>query len=92
MGQTLAGVYNKTERMPKANEADRRALKLNPLLWKCFEGLCQRGDFPDPEKVFNVDKIEDLDQCRGSNDVIDYANRATLKDAFGMYVLFFRAK
>ena len=46
--QILAKIFSKTERVPKANEADRKALKLNPLLWNSFEALCQRGEFPDP--------------------------------------------
>ena len=28
--QTLANIYSRTERLPRANEADRKALKLNP--------------------------------------------------------------
>ena len=78
--QILAGLYTSTERIPRANEADRRALKLNPLLWKCFESLCRRGDFPDPNVVFNADKLEDLDQCQGTSHVIDYINKVELMD------------
>ena len=74
--QILATLYTSTERIPRANEADRKALKLNPLLWKSFEALCQRGDFPEPHSIFNADRIEDLDQCQGTNHVIDFANRA----------------
>ena len=73
--QTLANIYSRTERLPRANEADRKALKLNPLLWHSFENLCQRGDFVDPEAFFNTEKIEDLDQCTGSNHVIAHANK-----------------
>ena len=58
--QTLANIYSWTERLPRANEADRKALKLNPLLWHSFENLCQRGDFVDPEAFFNTEKIEDF--------------------------------
>ena len=73
--QTLANIYSRTERLPRANEADRRALKLNPLLWHSFENLCQRGDFVDPDAFFNTDKLEDFEQCTGSNHVIAHANR-----------------
>ena len=76
--QILASLYTSTERIPRANEADKRALKLNPLLWKCFESLCKRGDFPDPNVVFNADKLEDLDQCQGTSHVIDYINKVEL--------------
>ena len=66
--QMLAQIYSKTERLSKANEADKRALKLNPMLWKSFESLCQRGDFPDPETIFNADIIEDIDQSSRSEE------------------------
>ena len=72
--QILAKIFSKTERVPKANEADRKALKLNPLLWNSFEALCQRGEFPDPNHVFNVDKLDDLNHCQGNNQIITYAN------------------
>ncbi len=78
--QMLAQIYSKTERLSKANEADKRALKLNPMLWKSFESLCQRGDFPDPETIFNADIIEDIDQCSGSNHVLNYANKICQRD------------
>lgn len=35
-----------SERGAQAIEAERKALKLNPFLWKSFESLCQRGDNP----------------------------------------------
>ena len=76
--QILAKIFAKTERVPKANEADRKALKLNPLLWESFEALCQRGDFTDPNIVFNVDKIDDLNHCQGNNQIINYANYVPL--------------
>ena len=72
--QILAKIFSKTERVPKANEADRKALKLNPLLWNSFEALCQRGEFPDPNHVFNVEKLDDLNHCQGNNQIITYAN------------------
>ena len=72
--QILAKIFSKTERVPKANEADRKALKLNPLLWESFESLCQRGDYVDTNNVFNVDKMDDLSHCQGNNHIISYAN------------------
>merc|ERR1711963_277281 len=42
---------------------------------KCFENLCQRGDFVDPEAVFSSERLEDLDYCTGSNHIIKHANR-----------------
>ena len=72
--QILAKIFSKTERGSKANEADRKALKLNPLLWESFESLCQRGDYVDTNNVFNIDKMDDLSHCQGNNHIISYAN------------------
>ena len=83
--QILAKIFAKTERVPKANEADRKALKLNPLLWESFESLCQRGDFTDPNTVFNVDKIDDLNHCQGNNQIINYANHIPMNPGGGFH-------
>lgn len=72
--QLLAGIYAKTERGLKANDAEKSALKLNPLLWHSFEALCQRGDAPDPDMIFSTDKLEDFEHCLGSNHIINYVN------------------
>ena len=72
--QILAKIFSKTERVPKANEADRKALKLNPLLWESFESLCQRGDYIDTNVVFNIEKLDELSHCQGNNHIISYAN------------------
>ncbi|ESO99704.1 hypothetical protein LOTGIDRAFT_141697, partial [Lottia gigantea] len=39
----LATLYSKTDRIEKAGECYKRSLRLNPLLWKSFERLCQLG-------------------------------------------------
>lgn len=39
----LGAIYCRTERAQKASECFKRSLKLNPLLWSAFEGLCQLG-------------------------------------------------
>ncbi len=74
--QILAKIYSSTERMGKAVDSDRKALKLNPLLWKSFEALCQRGDTPDPNKVFSAEKLDNLTQCQGMNPILNYVNKA----------------
>lgn len=39
----LGALYTRTERAQKAIECYKKSLKLNPLLWSSFEGLCQLG-------------------------------------------------
>eukprot|EP00095_Tigriopus_kingsejongensis_P007603 maker-scaffold417_size177606-snap-gene-0.56 protein:Tk07603 transcript:maker-scaffold417_size177606-snap-gene-0.56-mRNA-1 annotation:"cell division cycle protein 27-like protein" len=72
--QLLARLYGQTERRQRACEADRKALKLNPFLWKSFEALCQRGEFPDPTQMFTVKHLESFSQCHGINGVIHAVN------------------
>ncbi|KAK6166379.1 hypothetical protein SNE40_023090 [Patella caerulea] len=48
----LASVYSKTDRIEKAVECYKRSLRLNPLLWKSFERLCQLGEKVDPCQIF----------------------------------------
>ncbi|XP_045168384.2 cell division cycle protein 27 homolog [Mercenaria mercenaria] len=50
----LGALYTRTERAQKAIECYKRSLKLNPLLWSSFEGLCQLGEKVDPTNVFPV--------------------------------------
>ncbi|TRY61025.1 hypothetical protein TCAL_09134 [Tigriopus californicus] len=75
--QLLARVYGQTERRQRASEADRKALRMNPFLWKCFESLCQRGDFPDPNQVFSVKHLENFSQCLGVNGILNAVNTIT---------------
>jgi anaphase-promoting complex subunit 3 len=41
----LGAIYTRTDRNQKAIECYKKSLKLNPLLWSAFEGLCQLGEF-----------------------------------------------
>ncbi|XP_023946429.1 cell division cycle protein 27 homolog [Bicyclus anynana] len=54
----LAKVYNITERRSKAAEALRKALSLNPFMWKSFTQLCQMGEKVDPHNVFQINNTE----------------------------------
>ncbi|XP_053673182.1 cell division cycle protein 27 homolog [Anopheles nili] len=45
-------ICQKTERAKLANDASRKAIKLNPFLWQSFADLCNRGEKPDPDSVF----------------------------------------
>lgn len=57
-------------------ECDRKALKLNPFLWKSYEALCNRGDFPEPSQIFNLSHLENMAQCHGVNTILNIANHA----------------
>lgn len=50
----LAKIYNVTERRNKAADAYRRALALNPFMWKAFTQLCNMGEKVDPQQVFQM--------------------------------------
>ena len=89
--QILAKIFSKTERVPKANEADRKALKLNPLLWESFESLCQRGDYIDTNVVFNIEKLDELSHCQGNNHIISYVSKTQTYKIFSLF-FFFRTK
>ncbi|KAK4876513.1 hypothetical protein RN001_009019 [Aquatica leii] len=54
----LAKILVKTERLVKAAEAFRKALKLNPFLWSCFVELCNLGEKPNPNSIFQLTSIE----------------------------------
>lgn len=63
----LAKIAAKTERKGRAIEAFKRALKLNPFLWSCFEHLCNSGDKPNPHTIFQLSGLENLVMCHGTN-------------------------
>lgn len=63
----LAKIASKTERKPRAIEAFKRALKLNPFLWSCFENMCNLGDKPNPHSVFQLSGLENMLLCHGAN-------------------------
>ncbi|XP_040564895.1 cell division cycle protein 27 homolog isoform X1 [Lepeophtheirus salmonis] len=70
----IASIYAQTERLSKALDAERKSLKLNPLLWKSYESLCLKGDSPDPNKIFNVHNIEHFNHIHGTNSLINLIN------------------
>lgn len=73
--QLLSKIYSQTERTQKAVDADRKALRLNPFLWKSFESLCNKGDSPDPNKVFSTSNLDSFSHCHGSNTIISFVNQ-----------------
>ncbi|KAF5269999.1 hypothetical protein FQR65_LT05798 [Abscondita terminalis] len=54
----LAKILVKTERRIKAADAFRKALKLNPFLWSSFVELCNLGEKPNPNSIFQLSGIE----------------------------------
>uniref|UniRef100_A0A1Y9H345 Cell division cycle protein 27 homolog n=1 Tax=Anopheles dirus TaxID=7168 RepID=A0A1Y9H345_9DIPT len=52
--ELVSKICQKTERAKLANDASRRAIKLNPFLWQSFADLCNRGEKPDPDNVFQL--------------------------------------
>ncbi|XP_055630737.1 cell division cycle protein 27 homolog [Toxorhynchites rutilus septentrionalis] len=52
--ELLSKICQKTERAGLANDANRKAVKLNPFMWHSFADLCNRGEKPDPNGVFQL--------------------------------------
>ncbi|XP_055531084.1 cell division cycle protein 27 homolog [Wyeomyia smithii] len=52
--ELLSKICQKTERSGLANDASRKAVNLNPFLWHSFADLCNRGEKPDPNAIFQV--------------------------------------
>lgn len=63
----LAKIAAKTERKPRAIEAFKKALKLNPFMWSCFEHLCNLGDKPNPNSTFQLSGLENFVTCHGTS-------------------------
>lgn len=63
----LAKIALKTERKTRATEALKKALKLNPFLWSCYECLCNIGEKPNPNLIFQLSGLDNLLMCHGSN-------------------------
>lgn len=63
----LGKIAAKTERKLRAIEAWKKALKLNPFLWSCFEELCKIGDQPNPQNIFQINNVENILMCQGNS-------------------------
>ena len=59
-----------------AIDAEKKALKLNPFLWKSYESLCNLGEFAvAPEAVFDLDGVDNnLQDCHGANPLVNFLN------------------
>lgn len=56
--QLLGKLFLATERRPKAVEAFRRAVSLNPFMWRSYMQLCNMGEKIDPQQVFQMNNPE----------------------------------
>lgn len=56
--QLLGKIYSVTERRTKAADAHRKALSLNPFMWKSFVQLCRMGEKVDPQHAFQMNNAE----------------------------------
>ncbi|XP_070569876.1 cell division cycle protein 27 homolog [Ptychodera flava] len=60
----LGDLYSHTERFSKGIEYYRKSLKHNPFLWSCFLSLCDLGEKPDPNKIFQVSSLPNFPTCQ----------------------------
>uniref|UniRef100_A0A1L8DX40 Cell division cycle protein 27 homolog n=3 Tax=Nyssomyia neivai TaxID=330878 RepID=A0A1L8DX40_9DIPT len=65
--QLLAKICTKTERTALATEALLRSLKLNPFLWHSFADLCDHGEKPDPNAIFQISSTDIFATCHSQN-------------------------
>ncbi|GAB0088543.1 cell division cycle protein 27 homolog [Sergentomyia squamirostris] len=65
--QLIAKICMKTERSTLASEALLRSLKLNPFLWHSFADLCDRGEKPDPNAIFQFSSTDIFATCHSQN-------------------------
>ncbi|PIK47242.1 putative cell division cycle protein 27-like [Apostichopus japonicus] len=75
--QLLGKLCRKAERLNKATEAYKHCLKLNPFLWNSFQVLCDLGEKPDPESVFQLPPTSTLCTTSSQTDscpIIDTEN------------------
>ena len=58
-----------------AIDAEKKALKLNPFLWKSFESLCNLGELGlDPGAIFDLEGMDSLQDCHGANQLVSLFN------------------
>lgn len=60
--QLLSKIYKQTERATFANDCCYASLKHNPFLWHSFVDLCNRGETPNAQEIFQIRNDELLDQ------------------------------
>lgn len=69
--QVIGRIYYKSERNPRGADALRKSLKICPYLWQSYKELCDHGEKPDPNKIFQVGGNDTPNNCHlfnaGSN-------------------------
>lgn len=64
--QLIAQICVKTERNKIAAIALRKALKLNPFMWHAFSDLCNLGEYPDANYIFQIQNTDIFNTCQGN--------------------------
>ncbi|KAJ8957561.1 hypothetical protein NQ318_020601 [Aromia moschata] len=86
----LGKIAAKTERKARAIDAWKKALKLNPFLWSSFEELCNIGDKPNPQSIFQINSLENLSMCHGSRinniESVIITNKTPNQDSQEVYI------
>ncbi|XP_065212104.1 cell division cycle protein 27 homolog isoform X2 [Planococcus citri] len=67
--QIIGRIYYKSERNVRGADALRKSLKICPYLWQSYKELCDHGEKPDPNKVFQVVQHETPVNCQNSFNV-----------------------
>lgn len=84
--QLIAQICVKTERNKIATMALRKALKLNPFMWQAFADLCQLGENPDANSVFQIPNTDIFNTCQGNintNSIVLFGGCGTTNHSSG---------
>ncbi|XP_076272001.1 cell division cycle protein 27 isoform X2 [Rhynchophorus ferrugineus] len=61
----LGKIASRTERRSRAIDTWKKALKINPFLFSAFENLCDIGDKPSANNIFQINNVENMSACHG---------------------------
>lgn len=67
--QIIGRIYYKSERNVRGADALRKSLKICPYLWQSYKELCDHGEKPDPNKVFQIVQNDIPVNCQNSFNV-----------------------
>ena len=88
--QLISQICVKTERNKIATLALRKALKLNPFMWQAFADLCQLGENPDANSVFQIPNTDIFNTCQGNantNSIVLFGGCGTTNSNSGNFNL-----
>ncbi|XP_035661113.1 cell division cycle protein 27 homolog [Branchiostoma floridae] len=64
--QLLGKIFAKSERNKRATDCYKQSLKHNPFLWSSYQALCDIGEKPDPDEVFQLTNLQNFSSCQSS--------------------------